>query len=1290
MGAVKKLQNNSDHASGPRIALSIALITGSAILLALAVPSHANKAPRQMTATAQVSRITAPSVFKSALPTTVQCGRIAFVSLRSGNSSEPSGGGNFQIYAMNADGSNQTRVTNDAAADQDPSFSGDGSKIAFRSTRDGNTEIYVTNADGSNQTRLTNNTAADLNPSFSGDGSKIAFSSNRDGNFEIYVMNADGSNQTRLTNNAAEDTLPSFSGDGSKITFTSRRDGPYEIYVMNTDGSNQTRLTNTGGLASLEPSFSGDGRKIAFGSNRTGGNEQIYVMNADGSNQTQLTNDMVGANRPSFSRDGSKIAFATNRDGNNEIYVMNADGSNQTRLTNNTVTDVTPSFGAGCLQLIGLEITQGVQDLNNSVNLVEHKKTVVRAHVKDFSTSGPSITSSATLTAKDVATGTILGTISDSNVGGTIVVPRFPGRMSLDDSFFFEVPPAWRRATVEFGFSGNPVGFACPTSFSGACKATVTFHPTTPLSTKFLRLTYNSGGIDHTPTDADVARVKKEFLGRYPISSFDAVVQSTRTRFDACVEGNFPLILAELNDMRNSDCRSGPCKDFYQGLLADQSSCGPSLNGLNGEGDLPGHASAVFVITGDTSPRIHEQGHVLGLTHTQFTGNEVCENFLGFQTPCTRLEGDGTLSLSKAPYSPATVYGFDVNGSNPGTQILNAYTADFMSYGRPRWPSRVNYGFLFDKFVAAGPIANIRSNKNAMSASQTVIVDGKVQWNGPTGQIGSVIVNTTPVAVSLPAPGDYSIRLEDSQGMELARFSFNPILGSENQSTGVISLLLPWDPNAKRIVLLHNENILDSRQASAHSPTVNVTFPNGGEVLSGPSATFTWTAADLDGDALAYTVDYSADHGSTWETLAVGWNASNLPVDLSKLHGSNQALIRVTASDGFNCTADQSDGTFTVLDHAPTASISSPEDNRLYVGDQMVILEGTGADVEDGSLGDSGLSWASDLNGPLGKGTSLAINALTLQEGTHTITLTATDSAAQTGSASIHIRVFRTRPALPPALLAAPGELTFRLVAGQIAAQTVAIRNSGDGDLTWSASADQPWIQLSSGSGSTPYNLDITADATGLALGEYSGHVTIDAPGADDSPQVVTVNLIVQTDPVATVAAVSRKTHGSVGHFDIDLPLAGTPGIECRSDGATNDYQIVVTFADEVAVTGSPQAQVTAGSGTVGSGGMSNGGLVTVEGTTITVPLTNVANAQTINVTLFGVNGGGDLVIPMSLLGGDTNGNGSVDAGDVAQAKGQSGQAVTAANFREDVNANGSINVGDVALVKSHSGTSLP
>ena len=85
-----------------------------------------------------------------------------------------------------------------------------GGKIAFVSTRDGNEEIYVMNADGSNQTNITNNPATDYDPCFSPDGTKIAFESYRDGDSEIYVMNADGSNQANITNNPGGDYSPSW------------------------------------------------------------------------------------------------------------------------------------------------------------------------------------------------------------------------------------------------------------------------------------------------------------------------------------------------------------------------------------------------------------------------------------------------------------------------------------------------------------------------------------------------------------------------------------------------------------------------------------------------------------------------------------------------------------------------------------------------------------------------------------------------------------------------------------------------------------------------------------------------------------------------------------------------------------------------------------------------------------------------------------------------------------------------------------------------------------------------
>jgi hypothetical protein len=164
--------------------------------------------------------------------------------------------------------------------------------------------------------------------------------------------------------------------------------------------------------------------------------------------------------------------------------------------------------------------------------------------------------------------------------------------------------------------------------------------------------------------------------------------------------------------------------------------------------------------------------------------------------------------------------------------------------------------------------------------------------------------------------------------------------------------------------------------------------------------------------------------------------------------------------------------------------------------------------------------------------------------------------------------------------------------------------------------------------------------------------------------------------------AFSRKTHGGAGTFDVPLPLTGNVGIECRSGGATNDYQMIVNFATSVTV---GSASVTSGTGSVSS--------VSVSGSQVTVNLTGVTNAQRITVTLMSVNDGtntGDIPISMGVLVGDVNSNATVNASDVSLTKAQAGQPVTASNFREDVNANGTISSTDVALVKSDVGTALP
>lgn len=297
----------------------------------------------------------------------VEDGKIVFHSNRDGN---------YEIYVMNADGTEVARLTNDGATDISPRFNRDGTKIVFVSNRDGNYEIYVMNADGTQTIRLTRNPASDVNPSFSPDGEKIVFESQRDGNSEIYVMSFDGARTTRLTNNPVNDGWPIFSPDGGKIAFVSERavdqpellagsKRPEEIYSMHVDGAAQTRLTFNQSPIWGACSFSPDGTKIAFSStpgtvyqinrqtpkdvNQDLYNYDIYVVNIRDSSRKRLTynitidpatnyiNDMRSLDLdPAFSPDGAKIVWSSARSGFGQLCVMNADGTGAPRQLTHT------------------------------------------------------------------------------------------------------------------------------------------------------------------------------------------------------------------------------------------------------------------------------------------------------------------------------------------------------------------------------------------------------------------------------------------------------------------------------------------------------------------------------------------------------------------------------------------------------------------------------------------------------------------------------------------------------------------------------------------------------------------------------------------------------------------------------------------------------------------------------------------------------------------------------------------------------------------------------------------
>jgi putative hemolysin len=254
------------------------------------------------------------------------------------------GSGYRDLYVMNSDGYDVSRLTQGEANSIAGPWSPDGQRIVFTTFGLTNSYIALINADGSGQSTLDMVDGSDEGfPDWSPDGQRITFTSRRDGNNEIYLMNADGSNPVRLTNQPGDDFAPSWSPDGTQIVFVSDRDqspGVYDLYIMNADGSEVKGLTNDTAI-DYSPDWSPDGKVIVFRSHHDGAGD-IYAINVDGSGLTNLTNDPAEDWAPSWSPDGTRIAFQTNRDGNWEIYTMAADGSGAANLTNNPADDQMP------------------------------------------------------------------------------------------------------------------------------------------------------------------------------------------------------------------------------------------------------------------------------------------------------------------------------------------------------------------------------------------------------------------------------------------------------------------------------------------------------------------------------------------------------------------------------------------------------------------------------------------------------------------------------------------------------------------------------------------------------------------------------------------------------------------------------------------------------------------------------------------------------------------------------------------------------------------------------------
>ena len=239
-----------------------------------------------------------------------------------------------------------------------PSWSPDGTRIAFESTRDGpDADIFVMKSDGTEVVQLTRNDAYDGTPAWSPNGRYLVFATERDGNEEVYRMRADGSEQTNLSRHPGADGHPRVSADGRLVYFNSNRSSDpasfalgtmdrshnHEIYTMTLEGGDVRRITELDDWDTY-PVPSPDGSQLLWrrihpsgGKSESGRNSEVFWMNLKTGETRNVTASQAYDGWPAWSPDGRRIAFASNRANaafeGFDIYVANPDGSNATRVT---------------------------------------------------------------------------------------------------------------------------------------------------------------------------------------------------------------------------------------------------------------------------------------------------------------------------------------------------------------------------------------------------------------------------------------------------------------------------------------------------------------------------------------------------------------------------------------------------------------------------------------------------------------------------------------------------------------------------------------------------------------------------------------------------------------------------------------------------------------------------------------------------------------------------------------------------------------------------------------------
>jgi YVTN family beta-propeller protein len=643
-----------------------------------------------------------------------------------------------------------------------------------------------------------------------------------------------------------------------------------------------------------------------------------------------------------------------------------------------------------------IEITQVIQDEQNSVPLIAKKPTFVRVYV-------------------DCG----VGCSSISDVTGKLEVSSAAGSASLSPNMGAITayhPNSWAdqrgdlRKTLNFYTipSNLLTGDVTFTAYVGSATLSETrlFMSGNRLRIAWVPILYQPNSPDPPTYRPDPAITYQAWFYMskiYPIATYDLdyfyqpvqpsnqLMSSSKFTPDRAWNEYLKLLQGFWNVTTHSDGWRGGQPDRLFGWIPDQAYVRTDGMAFANWPDTItpwlGSGQVAAGIANQVAERTfaHEIGHILRL-------NEL------LHAPC-RVAGDPLFPNAEGLIDD---WGINFTGQAPELQSPES-VVDFMSYCSPSWISKYHYQKLvpgFQDFAQA-------DIKIAAESQPVLVVSGEVLTPSLDVNFGSFYPLISDKLTDENRGTEYCLELRDTNELIIDSRCFN--LSFTEPESGLpldsetFATTIPYPQGTNTVVLTHLGTELGRVTKSDQAPSVRLVYPNGGESWDSTGKyNITWVADDADGDLLSFIVSYSVDDGATWMPIALDIKTNSLEVESQYLPGSKNARFKVIATDQMNGTSDSSDASLTVNNKEPQVFIISPEQDMTIPSGIPIYLQGYAYDLEDGKLVDSSLEWFSNLDGDLGIGDTV-ITSLT--DGRHEVTLSATDSDGNIVSYKIYLNV---------------------------------------------------------------------------------------------------------------------------------------------------------------------------------------------------------------------------------------------------------------------------------------------